>query len=447
MAVLPKVPEYITVHLGAPSEDAPNVTIPFTTYIKNVASHEIYPTWPETAIRANILAQISYTLNRIYTEHYPSQGYDFDVTNDIRYDQAFVADGDIFQNIGRIVDEIFNDYIVREGYIEPLFAAFCDGVKTKCDGLWQWGTVELAEQGLLPYEILQYYYGDNIGLVFDAPVGNTVPSYPGRPLRRGDAGEDVRTIQKQLNRITLNFPAIPRIYPVTGVFDRDTENSVRAFQGAFNLAVDGIVGKATWYKIKRVWVAVKQLSDITSEGLTLSEAQRIFPTTLRLGDSGVGVVAAQYYLAFLGFFLPDLPPIGITGTFDETTRDAVYAFQSYAGLPIDGIIGRDTWNALQDTYARVLSNLPDPYQRFAAQIYPGRFLVVGDRGESVRQLQTALRTIAQSDTSLPLVDVDGIYGPQTQQAVLALQRQYGYDETGSVGPRLWAQIINGGVIN
>ncbi len=447
MSVLPKVPEYITVHLGAPMDDAPNVTIPFTTYIKNVASNEIYPTWPESAIRANILAQISYTLNRIYTEHYRSRGYDFDITSVIQYDQAFVPDSDIFQNIGRIVDEIFNDYIVRQGNIEPLYAAFCDGVKSKCDGLLQWGTVELAEQGLVPYEILQYYYGDNIGLVFDAPVGDSVPSYPGRPLRRGDRGQDVRTIQQQLNRITLNYPAIPRIHPVSGIFDQATEASVREFQRVFNLVVDGIVGKSTWYKIKQVWVAVKGLSDITSEGLTLSEAQRVFPETLRLGDSGDGVYAIQYYLAFLGYFLSELPPIPITGTFSEATRDAVYAFQSYAGLPIDGIVGRDTWNALQDTYRRVLSNLPEPYRRFAAQIYPGRFLVVGDTGESVRQLQTALRTIAQSDPSVPLIEVDGIYGPRTQRAVLALQRQYGYEETGAVGPRLWAQIINGGIIN
>ncbi len=447
MPVLPKVPEYITVHLGPPASDAANVTIPFTTYIKNVASHEIYPTWPETAIRANILAQISYTLNRIYTEHYPSRGYDFDVTGDIRYDQAFVSGGDIFQNIGRIVDSIFNDYIVRQGAIEPLFAAFCDGVQTKCNGLWQWGTVELAEQGLLPYEILQYYYGKDINIVFDAPVGNTTPSYPGRPLQRGDRSEDVRTIQRQLNRIAVNYPAIPRIHPVNSIFTQETEESVREFQRVFNLAVDGIVGKATWYKIKQVWVAVKRLSDITSEGLTISEAQRVFPTTLRYGDSGVGVTAAQYYLAFLGFFLTELPPIGITGTFDEATRDAVYSFQAYAGLPVDGVIGRDTWNALQDTYGRVLGNLPASYRQFASQIYPGRFLVPGDTGESVRQLQTALRTISQSDTAIPLVEVDGVYGPQTQRAVLALQRQQGLEETGAVGPVLWAEIINGGVVN
>ena len=158
----PVIPETITVHLGAPDQAAENVTIPFAEYIKNVASSEIYPTWPEAAIRANILAQISFALNRIYTEHYPSQGYDFDITNNTQYDQNFVRNRDIFENISQIVDDIFNDYVVRQGSIEPLFTQYCNGTTSTCDGLSQWGTVDLADQGLIPYEILQYYFGDDI---------------------------------------------------------------------------------------------------------------------------------------------------------------------------------------------------------------------------------------------------------------------------------------------
>ena len=445
MPVTPVIPQYVTVHLGRPDQAAANVTVPFTDYIKNVASHEIYPTWPESAIRANILAQISYTLNRVYTEYYRSRGYDFDVTNNTQFDQAYVPGGDIFENISRITDEIFNNYIVRQGNIEPLFAAFCDGIRTQCNGLSQWGSVALAEQGLVPYEILQYYYGNNIDIVTNAPVGGNTPSYPGRPLRRGSAGEDVRTIQRQLNRIAVNYPAIP-LSPTSGIFDQATENAVRAFQGIFNLEVDGIVGKATWYRIKQVWAGVKQLSDLASEGLSLSEAQRIFPETLRYGDRGGGVQVVQYYLAFLGFFLPQLPPIEVTGIFDDATRDAVYTFQSYAGLPIDGVVGRDTWDALQDNYAQVVNNLPAQYQQYLSQIYPGRYLVVGDRGESVRQLQQSLRRIAQSDPSIPLIEVDGVYGPATQAAVLAMQRQLGLEPTGAVGPILWQAIMTRGSV-
>ena len=226
----PVVPEYITVHLGPPNEPAENVTVPFTSYIKNVASSEIYPTWPENALRANILAQISVALNRVYTEYYRSRGYDFDITSSTRYDQAFVPGRSTFENINRLVDDIFNNYIVRQGNVEPLYAQFCDGVRTQCTGLSQWGSVDLAEQGLTPYEILQHYFGDNINIVFNAPVGDGTPSYPGRPLSRGSVGEDVRTIQQELNRIRRNYPAIPRISEVSNVFDAETEAAVRAFQ-------------------------------------------------------------------------------------------------------------------------------------------------------------------------------------------------------------------------
>ena len=197
----PVIPEYITVHLGAPDAPAENVTVTFPRYIKGVAASEIYPTWNESAIRANVLAQISVALNRVYTEFYRSRGYDFDITNNTQYDQAFSPDKETFENINAIVDDIFNDYIVRRGNIEPLYAQFCDGVRTQCRGLSQWGSQELAQQGRTPYEILQYYYGQDIDLVYNAPVGDSTPSYPGRPLTVGSVGEDVRTIQRELNRI------------------------------------------------------------------------------------------------------------------------------------------------------------------------------------------------------------------------------------------------------
>lgn len=441
MPTIPVVPETVTVHLGLPDEPARNVTVPFTDYIKNVASHEIYPTWPEEAIRANILAQISYTLNRIYTEYYPSRGYDFDITSTTQFDQYYVPDGTEFENISRIVDEIFNTYIVRQGNVEPLFAAFCDGVRSQCRGLSQWGTVLLAEQGYTPFEILQYYYGDNIALVENAPVSSRTASYPGRPLRRGSVGEDVRTVQRVLNRIGMNFPAIPRIENPNGVFDLPTEEAVRAFQNAFNLQVDGIVGQATWYKLKSVWAGVRRLSELSSNGLSIDLVQRQYPEVLRYGDTGVGVETIQYYLSFLGFFLPQLPAIAVTGAFDDATRDAVYAFQNYAGLPVDGIVGQDTWNAMQDAYDRLLTDLPDSYRERLAEIYPGRFLVRGDTGENVLRLQRALQYLARMDSTIPMVEADGVFGPQTMAAVMAVQRKLGLDETGAVGPVLWRSVI------
>lgn len=440
----PIIPETIRVHLGRPNQDALNVTVPFTDYIKNVASHEIYPTWPESAIRANILAQISYALNRVFTEYYPSRGYNFDVTNTTQYDQAYVEGGDVFENISRIVDDIFNDYIVRQGQIQPLAAHFCDGVQVQCNGLSQWGSVDLAEQGLVPYEILQRYYGDNINLVFNAPVGRNIPSYPGVPLQRGEVGEEVRTLQRQLNRIGKNYPAIPVISDIAGVYDAPTEDAVRTFQRIFNLADDGIVGKATWYKIKEVWAGVKQLSEVTSEGLTISEAERRYPRVLRFGDTGPNVRTVQYFLAFLGFFLPELPPISINGTFDEATRDAVFTFQNQYGLEVDGIVGRVTWNKLLEVYNQTINNLPADYQQFARNIYPGRILVLGDTGEDVTTMQTLLQNIAQNDPAIPTLTVTGTYDDSTVRAVQALQRQLGMDETGAIGPILWREIVTRG---
>ena len=270
--IQPVIPENITVHLGAPGSNAENVTVPFVDYIKNVASSEIYPTWPENALRANIYAIITFALNRIYTEWYPSRGYDFDITNSTRYDQAFVPGRDIFENISDIVDDIFDEYVVRQGNIQPLFTAFCNGTTSTCDGLSQWGTVTLAEQGLTPYEILQTYYGDNISILTDTPVQNIAESYPGTPLRLGDVSNEIKIIQTQLNRISQNYPAIPKIRLENGLFGNDTEEAVRSFQEIFSLPVTGTVDKATWYAIKRYYNGVKQLAELVSEGITIEEA-------------------------------------------------------------------------------------------------------------------------------------------------------------------------------
>ena len=272
--------------MGSPASNAENVTVSFPEYIKNVASSEIYPTWPEAALRANIYAQISFALNRVYTEYYRARGYPFDITNSTALDQSFIKGRNIFQNISRIVDEIFNSYIVRDGNVEPLFASYCNGTTVTCNGLSQWGTVSLANQGLGPYDILTQYYGDNINLVQNAPVQDIPESLPPVPLAYGSIGNEVRQIQIRLNRVSANYPSIPKIYPPDGVFGSVTDRAVRAFQQIFNLDVDGIVGKATWYKLIYVFNAVKRLNEVVSEGLTYADVEKIFEDTLRLGSTG-----------------------------------------------------------------------------------------------------------------------------------------------------------------
>ncbi|MBQ8208365.1 MAG: peptidoglycan-binding protein [Clostridia bacterium] len=440
---LPIIPDFITVHLGEPSDaSAPNVRIPFIDYIKNVASSEIYPTWPESALRANIYAQISFALNRVFTEYYRSRGYDFDITNSTRYDQSFVNGRDIFDNINRIVDDIFNDYIVRQGQVQPLFAQYCDGIEVVCSGLSQWGTVSLAREGLTPYEILTNYYGDDINLVFNAPTTRALPSYPGVPLRLGSAGEDVRTIQRQLNRIGVNYPAITPRLTADGIFNIATEEAVQSFQRTFNLTPDGIVGKATWYKIKSIFNAVKGLAELQSEGLSMEDIDRIYQTELSRGDEGIQVRSLQYYLAVIAYFDDEIPNVRLTGVFDEATENAVRAFQAQQGLTVDGIVGRDTWNAITESYLRIITSLPPEYSNIAAEIYPGRVLSEGIEGEDVRRLQTFINLAADNYPYIPRLTVDGIYGPATENAIRIIQERNSLPVTGITGPATWYTVIN-----
>lgn len=441
---IPTVPRQITVHLGAPNANAENITLPFNEYIKNVASSEIYPTWPKEAIIANILAQISFTLNRIYTEYYRSRGYDFDITSTTQYDHAFKKNGEIFSNISQTVDEIFNNYIVRDGNIEPLFAQFCDGVRTRCNGLSQWGSVELANSGMTALEILKSYYGDNISLVTDAPVGENIPSYPGTPLSRGDFGEEVYRIKIQLNRIGKNYPAIPGIPYTNAAFDAPTEEAVKAFQKIFNLTPDGIVGKSTWYKIKEIYAGVKQLSELTGEGLTISEAQRVYPRALVPGTAAEAVRTVQYYLSFLSFFFENIDFVPLTGVFDAETERAVRAFQETYGLTVDGIVGRQTWNKLTSVYNDIVSSLPADYQTVLGTVFPGKMIVLGDTGDSVRIIQENLNNIAEYDPAIPKVNVTGVYDDATLSAVAVLQAQIGREPSGAVDPIIWSEIITRG---
>ncbi|MGI6181120.1 MAG: peptidoglycan-binding protein [Agathobaculum sp.] len=442
------IPETITVHLGTPASDAQNITVPFAEYIKNVASSEIYPTWPEEAIRANIYAQVSYALNRVFTEWYRSQGYDFDITNSTRYDQSFVPGRDIFENISTIVDGVFNDYLTRGDAVEPLFAQYCSGTTVTCPGgLSQWGTVPLAEQGMRAEEIVRYFYGDDINFINDAPVSpNLGGSWPGTVFRLGDVGEDVRTIQRRLNRISVNYPGIPKIYPTNGVFDANTERAVRTFQQQFNLTADGLVGKATWYRIANVYNNVKRLSELNSEGLRLEDISRQYPSELREGMTGVSVQLLQYFLAVAGAYYDQLPTFEaaeIDGIFGPKTREAVQAYQRMLGLPVTGAVNRETWNALVSTYQSVLRARPLEQTLPGAIGLPaqnGAFLVEGMRGEAVRELQLAINVAARAYANIPAVTADGIFGPKTRDAVAALQQMFGLPETGAVGPLTWEAL-------
>lgn len=350
--VTPYIPQRITVHLGAPSSSAENVTVGFSDYVKNVASSEIYPTWEESALRANILAIVSFALNRVYTEFYRSRGYPFDITNSTAYDQYFVYGRSIFSNISRLVDDLFNDYLRRPGFVEPLAAKFCNGTTAVCDGLSQWGSQNLAQQGYNSTQILRSYYGD-VEIVSNAPIRGYTSSYPGTPLRRGTTGPGVVTIQVMLNRISQSYPAIPKVSSVDGIFGAQTEASVRKFQEVFDLAVDGIVGKSTWYALVRLYVAVTSLAELRSQGQKFYANSWALYDPIEQGDRGIKVEHLQYMLSVLSEFIPEIPGISIDGIFGPATRNAVIASQRRFELPQTGVVDQATWNEIYDQYSGI----------------------------------------------------------------------------------------------
>lgn len=371
VVVTPSIPQYITVHLGPPDSNAENVTLSFPQYIKNVASSEIYPTWNEAAIYANIYAQISYALNRVYTNFYRSRGYDFDITSSTAYDQKFINGRTIFDNISRIVDQIFTTYIRRIGSIEPLAAKYCNGTTVTCEGLSQWGSEYLARQGYSPLGILKYYYGDNIELVENTPITDITTLYPGYPLRRGDSGDAVTVIQRELNTISRNYPAIPRV-DVDGIFGESTERAVRTFQEIFDLTPDGVVGIGTWNRLVMLYVGLLRLAELDSVGVTIFGSSLEYPEALRLGDENDYVATLQFFLSSISEFYDTVPSVPITGYFGEFTEDSVRAFQRTAGLVADGVVGRRTWDELYRYYDGINNTVLIPDVN--AVSYPGRVI-------------------------------------------------------------------------
>ncbi len=437
----PVVPNNITVHLGAPDESAKNVTIPFTDYISNVASSEIYPTWPKEAIIANIYTIISFAMNRIYNEWYRSKGYNFDITSLPTYDQTYIENRSTYENIDNIVDDIFNNYVVKKNQIQPYFTRYCDGRITTCDGLSQWGTVSLANQGKNFLEILKYYYGNNIEIKYNAMVGDNTGAFPGYNISLGSAGNPVLAIQRDLRRIRQNYPAIPNIYNTVGIYDQETVDAVKKFQEIFSLPITGIVDKATWYKIKYVYTSVKKLSDLYSEGITEEEATFLYTDRLDYGDTGIEVEYVHYYLDAIAFLDKDIPRLPTNSIYGNNTITMVKAFQEKYKLPVTGVFTYSDWIVLTDAYDSILKSFPKEYQEYVNELYPDYFLTRGMTGNDVKRFQKFLLAICKYDKSIPGVIVNGNFDELTEKSVLKLQEDYGFDINGIVGPLLWKKVV------
>lgn len=348
----PFIPENITVHLEVPKAYAENVTISFSDYIKNVASSEIYPTWPEPAIKANIYAEISFALNRVYTNWYRDMGYAFDVTNSTAYDQGFVKGRNIYENIERIVDKIFNEYITAEENKEPLLAKYCNGTTVTCTGLSQWGTISLAKNGYGALDILKNYYGNNVNVEKVNDMKAIDESYGETELRLGNTGKDIERIQNILNRISKSIPYIKNIREVNGEFGEDTDKAIKAFQEIYNLEPDGIIGRATWCKLFIVNNAMGRIVDLLDEGEKEYNTGVCPEYLLRYGDSGAAVREFQCYLSFIGEYYSVIPPTIVNGEFGVDTKAAVLAFQKkFRNVDVDGIVGKQTWDKIYEIYS------------------------------------------------------------------------------------------------
>ena len=392
--------------------------------------------WPEQAIRANIHAQISLTLNRIYTEWYRSKGYNFDITSSTSYDQYYVHGRTVFDVMVRITDDIFNTYVRKTGTVNPYFTAYCDGKQVTCSGMKQWGTVDRANAGSNALQILKYYYGNDIEIVRSTNIADVPESYPGSPLREGDSGTAVFTLQRQLNRIAKDYPALGTL-TVDGIFGPAMTATVKRFQKQFGLTADGVVGRATWYKISYIYVSVKDLAELTSEGETsdgiLSDGTWN-GTVLRVGSTGSAVEQLQFWLNTIAQYDSAIPSITVDGIYGSSTAAAVRAFQKKYGLTVDGVVGQATWTEVYDQFLSIQSDNGTP------NAYPGTPLRQGDSGQNVRLVQFWLKIAHSFYPSLPNLTVDGIFGSGTAAAVRSFQSYFGLTVDGVVGRTTWNKL-------
>jgi peptidoglycan hydrolase-like protein with peptidoglycan-binding domain len=375
--------------------------------------------WPEEALRANIIAQVSLALNRIWTEWYPSRGYSFNITGSPGYDQAYVNGRTVFAVMERLTAELFSTFVQRSGDAEPYFTEYCDGKTVTCPGMKQWGTVDRAREGMNALQILRYYYGNRVQLVTTDNIAAIPSSYPGSPLRRGSTGTNVRILQKQLSRIAKDYPSFGKPV-VTGTFDEATENSVKKFQKQFSLTADGVVGQRTWNTLYAAWVdAQSDLGGTAWPG-----------TALRRGAAGMEVRLVQFWLRLAADNYSALRPVTVDGSYGAATVSAVEAFQTLFGLTPDGVVGRSTWNKLKEVGLAVANKI------VAANVTPGQFTTTtraGSSGTAVRAVQFYLRRLAAYYSDVPRVAVDGKFGAATTRAVKAWQSRTGLTVDGVVG--------------
>lgn len=468
----PYIPEFITVHLGAPGSEAADIAVTFPDYIKIVAACEIYPTWPESAIRSILYVQISHALHRCMTGWYRRMEYPFDITWSPVYDQRFVPGHCTYERLNRIVDELFNSCLCLKGSREPFSFQQCED-SDKLPSHWTF--VALAESGMTCEEILQNTLGNDIAVLPNLPVHIPSPfpynavlplkrrqDFPlcrdgedsedaaerktdrkdayyfmkeqYEPMRPGDTGKTVRALQIQLNRVSRNYPCVPKINPADGIFGEQTQNALCLFRKHFHLPEGGDVDSAAFYRLAYAYAAAKRLSDLHSLKLSVQELPHGYPGILRRGDSGIGVRLLHLYLTAAGIFHPYCLPMQRTDTFDEPMETAVTAFQKTNRLEPDGIVGEMTWLQLERTYNGVIRCCP---LEGGTPLRLAHTLKQGSIGDDVRRAQQYLSTTAATFPALSKPPVNGLYGAKMVSAVRAFQKEFGVPVTGAVNQNTW----------
>jgi len=297
----------------------------------------------------------------MYTVWYRSRGRNFDITNNTQFDQMFIPGREIFKPIIDVVDDVFNNFLRRAGRREPYLSSYCNGTTSTCNGMSQWGSERMAQAGSTAIQILRHYYPNDIEIAESTNFADQEGTFPGQSLQVGSRGDDVRLMQQYLNRVSGNW-FMPPAGAVDGIFGPKTKESVQAFQRIFELTPDGIIGRRTWYEITRIYVAVMELAELTSQGERIGVKEPPPTSTLRLNSRGADVVELQFLLDYIASFYEDVPYPIQTGVFNQQTLDAVREFQRAFGLNADGVVGRATWRMLYDVYFGILNNLPNQAQ-------------------------------------------------------------------------------------
>lgn len=429
----PYIPEYITVHMGAPGTEALNIAAAFPEYIKITAACVIYPKWPESAVRTILYLQISHALFRCMSGWYRRMGYDFDVTCLPAYDLAFVQGHVTFERINRIVDEIFNSCICQKDSCEPFSFHQCEGFikPPSC-----WTAAALAESGMDCPEILQNTLGDDFQIVSGLPVKNAAAPFE-QVLNPGDTGKSVRELQIRLNRISRQYPSVPKINPADGVFGEQTQSALSAFRKLFQLPDGDAVDPAVWHRIAFLYTSAKRLSELHSLDMAVRGLPHGYPGVLRKGDSGRGVRICRVYLTAVGLFYPTCLPLKRSDDFDDAMENAVKAFQRSSGLEPDGIIDERTWLRLERAYSGILRCCP---LEGGVPPRPAQPLKQGFFGDDVQSIQQFLTLIASAFPSIPKPSVNGLYGAKMAGVISDFQQEFELPVTGVADKKTWDSI-------